>query len=86
MQSHADGSCSELEERFLGMRSDGGFGLVETCAAHVSQDGKAWPGELGVHDDAMIPGLTRLARGASTRVARSPACSSSTGACAQIRP
>ncbi len=61
MQSHADGSCSELEERFLGMRSDGGFGLVETCAAHVSQDGKAWPGELGVHDDAMMPGLTRLA-------------------------
>ena len=34
----------------LAMRADGGFGLVETCAAHVSQDGKAWPGELGVHD------------------------------------
>jgi 2,4-dienoyl-CoA reductase-like NADH-dependent reductase (Old Yellow Enzyme family) len=61
MQSHPDGTCSELEERFLGMRADGGFGLVETCAAHVAQDGKAWPGELGVHDDAMIPGLTRLA-------------------------
>jgi 2,4-dienoyl-CoA reductase-like NADH-dependent reductase (Old Yellow Enzyme family) len=61
MQSHADGTCSEIEERFLGLRSDGGFGLVETCAAHVSQDGKAWPGELGVHDDAMVPGLTRLA-------------------------
>jgi 2,4-dienoyl-CoA reductase-like NADH-dependent reductase (Old Yellow Enzyme family) len=61
MQSHADGTCSEHEERFLGMRADGGFGLVETCAAHVAQDGKAWPGELGVHDDATIPGLTRLA-------------------------
>jgi 2,4-dienoyl-CoA reductase-like NADH-dependent reductase (Old Yellow Enzyme family) len=61
MQSHADGSCSDDERRFLSMRSQGGFGLVETCAAHVAQDGKAWPGELGVHDDAMLPGLTRLA-------------------------
>jgi 2,4-dienoyl-CoA reductase-like NADH-dependent reductase (Old Yellow Enzyme family) len=61
MQSHPDGTCSEAEQRFLGMRSDGGFGLVETCAAHVSEDGKAWPGELGVHDDAMTAGLRRLA-------------------------
>ena len=60
-QSHPDGSLGEAEVRFLGMRSDGGFGLVETCAAHVSQDGKAWDGELGVHDDAMVDGLTRLA-------------------------
>ncbi len=62
MQSHPDGRCSEAEERFLGMRAEGGFGLVETCAAHVTQDGKGWPGELGVHDDAMLPGLTSLAR------------------------
>ena len=41
--------------------ADGGFGLVETCAAHVSQDGKTWEGELGVHDDAMLEGLSRLA-------------------------
>ena len=61
-QSHADGTLSDQELHFLAMRADGGFGLVETCAAYVSQDGKAWPGELGVHDDAMIPGLTRLAR------------------------
>jgi 2,4-dienoyl-CoA reductase-like NADH-dependent reductase (Old Yellow Enzyme family) len=60
MQSQPDGTCSDLERRFLGMRSDGGFGLVETCAAHVTQDGKAWPGEMGVHDDAMTPGLTTL--------------------------
>ena len=61
MQSHADGTLSDDELHFLAKRADGGFGLVETCAAHVSQDGKAWPGELGVHDDAMLPGLTRLA-------------------------
>ncbi|MBZ4421474.1 NADH:flavin oxidoreductase [Myxococcus sp. RHSTA-1-4] len=61
MQSHADGTLSDDELHFLSRRADGGFGLIETCAAHVSQDGKAWPGELGVHDDAMLPGLTRLA-------------------------
>jgi len=60
-QSHLDGTLGEAELRFLGMRADGGFGLIETCAAHVSQDGKAWEGELGVHDDAMLDGLTRLA-------------------------
>ncbi len=61
MQSHADGSLSDDELRFLSMRAEGGLGLVETCAAHVSQDGKAWAGELGLHDDAMLPGLARLA-------------------------
>ena len=61
MQSHADGTLSDDELHFLAKRADGGFGLVETCAAHVAQAGKAWPGELGVHDDAMVPGLTRLA-------------------------
>ncbi|NTX55051.1 NADH:flavin oxidoreductase [Myxococcus sp. CA039A] len=60
-QSHADGTLSDAELHFLSLRADGGFGLVETCAAHVEQDGKAWPGELGVHDDAMLPGLRRLA-------------------------
>ncbi|HZI15882.1 MAG TPA: NADH:flavin oxidoreductase [Myxococcus sp.] len=61
MQSHPDGTLSDDELRFLAMRAEGGFGLVETCATHVSQEGKAWPGELGVHDDSMVPGLTRLA-------------------------
>lgn len=61
MQSHADGTLSDDELHFLSRRAEGGFGLVETCAAHVQQDGKAWPGELGVHDDAMLPGLKRLA-------------------------
>lgn len=61
LQSHSDGSLSDEELHFLAMRADGGFGLVSTCAAYVSQDGKAWPGELGLHEDAMLPGLTRLA-------------------------
>ena len=61
MQSHSDGSVSDAEIHFLSMRARGGFGLVETCAAYVSKDGQGWPGEIGLHDDAMFPGLTRLA-------------------------
>lgn len=61
LQSHADGTLGEDELRWLLRRAHGGFGLLETCAAYVSTDGKSWPGELGVHSDDMLPGLTRLA-------------------------
>jgi 2,4-dienoyl-CoA reductase-like NADH-dependent reductase (Old Yellow Enzyme family) len=61
-QSHADGSLSDAEHDWLAMRSKGGFGVVETCAAHVALDGQGWEGELGVYDDALLPGLTRLAK------------------------
>ncbi|HPH70610.1 MAG TPA: hypothetical protein PLF40_32890, partial [Kofleriaceae bacterium] len=60
-QSHHDGTLGDDELAFLAARAEGGFGLIETCAAYVANDGKAWPGELGVHDNAMGPGLTRLA-------------------------
>src|SRR6185437_17094975 len=62
MQSHADGTLSDDELRWVAMRSAGGFGVVETCAAHVALDGQGWPGELGIFDDRLLPGLTRLAR------------------------
>jgi len=61
MQSHADGTLSEEELRWLRMRAEGGFGIVSTCAAHVAKDGQGWPGELGIHDDELLPGLERLA-------------------------
>lgn len=61
MQSHADGALSDSELRWLTRRADGGFGVIETCAAHVAADGQGWPGELGVHDDRLAPGLARLA-------------------------
>jgi 2,4-dienoyl-CoA reductase-like NADH-dependent reductase (Old Yellow Enzyme family) len=61
-QSHADGSLSEDELVWLRRRARGGFGVVTTCAAHVSVDGQGWPGELGVFDDRLLPGLTRLAQ------------------------
>ena len=60
-QSHADGTLSDDELEWLTARGRGGFGIVTTCAAHVSLDGQGWDGELGVFDDAQIPGLTRIA-------------------------
>ena len=60
-QSHADGTLSDDERRWLVARAEGGFGLVMTCATYVDRAGQAWPGQLGISDDAQLPGLSRLA-------------------------
>ena len=60
-QSHADGSLSDDEFNWLRMRAVGGFGHTMTCAAHVMKSGQGFPGQLGIFDDALLPGLTRLA-------------------------
>ncbi|MDJ0523170.1 MAG: NADH:flavin oxidoreductase [Planctomycetota bacterium] len=60
-QSHADGTLSADEQRWLVARARGGFGIVTTCAAHVTSDGQGWDGELGAHRDDLLPGLTQLA-------------------------
>jgi 2,4-dienoyl-CoA reductase-like NADH-dependent reductase (Old Yellow Enzyme family) len=65
-QSHADGTLSDAEYAWLVQRAEGGFGVVITCAAHVALDGQGWPGELGIFDDAQLPGLHRLATGIKT--------------------
>ncbi|UTM39803.1 NADH:flavin oxidoreductase (plasmid) [Rhodococcus pyridinivorans] len=70
-QSNADGSLHDDELRWLTMRAAGGFGLVMTCAAHVSQAGQAFPGQLAVWDDRFLPGLTRLASALAERGAAS---------------
>ena len=65
LQSHADGSLSDDEFRWLVMRAAGGFGMTMTCAAHVQAIGQGFPGQLGVFDDHHLAGLTRLARALS---------------------
>lgn len=60
-QSHADGTLSDQEHAFLLTRAEGGFGMVTTCATYVTQDGKAWPGELGLSEDNHVRGMSRLA-------------------------
>ncbi len=60
-QSHEDGSLSEEELEWLNRRAEGGFGLVATCASHVTRDSQCFEGELGIFDDRLLPGLRRLA-------------------------
>lgn len=62
LQSHADGTLSEMELTWLEARARGGFGLVMTAAAYVHRAGQAWPGQLGIAEDAHIAGLERFAR------------------------
>jgi len=61
LQSHADGTLSDDELHWLERRADGGFGVITSCASHVSADGQGWSGELGVFDDRHVPGLRVLA-------------------------
>lgn len=60
-QSHEDGVLSEVEQRWLTMRAEGGFGLTMTCAAHVQAVGQGFPGQLGVFGDEHLPRLAELA-------------------------
>jgi len=71
LQSLSDGQVGDDELAWLGLRADGGFGLVSTCAAYVALDGKAWEGQLGIDRDDQLPGLARLA----SRIRRSGAVS-----------
>lgn len=60
-QSNPDGTLSDDEFHWLVARARGGFGMTMTCAAHVSPEGQAFAGQLGIHSDDHLPGLTRLA-------------------------
>lgn len=60
-QSHEDGVISEDELHWLKVRAQGGFAHIVTCASHVSENGKGFPGQLGIFSDGHIEGLTRLA-------------------------
>lgn len=60
--SHEDGRLSDDERGFLVARAAGGFGVIETCATHVTQAGQGWRRELGIFSDDMIPGWRRLAQ------------------------
>lgn len=62
-QSNDDGSLSEDEYNWLIRRAKEGFGIIITCAAHVSLEGQGWKGELGIFDDTLLPGLSKLALG-----------------------
>jgi 2,4-dienoyl-CoA reductase-like NADH-dependent reductase (Old Yellow Enzyme family) len=60
-QSHDDGTLGDDEYRWLIRRAKEGFGIIFTCAAHVTKEGQGWPGELGIWHNDHISGLKRLA-------------------------
>ncbi|WP_104734405.1 NADH:flavin oxidoreductase [Hanstruepera ponticola] len=60
-QSHENGQLSDDEYHWLTMRAQGGFGLVMTCASHVQEVGKGFPGQLGIFSDDLINGHKKLA-------------------------
>lgn len=62
-QSHADGTLSDEEYRWLVARAEGGFGLTLSCATFVARAGQAWAGQLGISEDRHLPGMRRLAGG-----------------------
>lgn len=61
-QSHDDGSLSDVELAWLEARAAGGFGVIESCATHVTVDGQGWNGEWGIFDDAHTADWARAAR------------------------
>lgn len=52
---------SEEELAYYEKRSHG-VGTIITACAYVSPNGKGFEGQMGIHDDRMIPGLTKLAQ------------------------
>lgn len=62
-QSNEDGTLSDDEYHWLTMRAKGGFGLTMTCASHVQEIGKGFPGQLGIFSDNHIEGHRRLTAG-----------------------
>ena len=61
IQSHSDGRLSPEEFSWLLRRAKGNFGVISTCAAYVSEEGKAWDGQLGIANDTHDAGLRKLA-------------------------
>ncbi|MDP4207130.1 MAG: NADH-dependent flavin oxidoreductase, partial [Bacteroidota bacterium] len=55
-----DGTVSNAEISYYKRRSSG-VALVITACAYVIPQGKGFSGQIGVHDDAMIPSLMKIA-------------------------
>lgn len=56
------GRCSTRLIRRMEALARGEVGLIMTGFAYVMQNGQALTGQLGIHDDAMIPNLSKLTK------------------------
>src|SRR4051812_37854843 len=59
--SVTDGVVGDYHLVHLGRFALGGFGLVMVEATGVTADGRISPGDVGLWNDAQIPGLARIA-------------------------
>ena len=59
-QSHLDGSLSDEEFTWLERRARGGFRFISTCATYISDEGKAWEGQLGIANAAHEEAIARI--------------------------
>jgi 2,4-dienoyl-CoA reductase-like NADH-dependent reductase (Old Yellow Enzyme family) len=55
-----DGACTPRLVNLMGELAEGGVGLIITGHAYVTKRGQATPWQLGIYDDALIPGLRRM--------------------------
>ncbi|WP_439657563.1 hypothetical protein ACSHWB_34945 [Lentzea sp. HUAS TT2] len=60
-QSRPDGSASPFDQDWIRQVAQGGYALIQTGAASVEADGISYEGQLGVHSDVHLPGLTEMA-------------------------
>lgn len=60
-QSAPDGSATRFDVEWVERCAQGGYGLVQTCAATVQSTGRAFKGQLGIHSDTQLEGLKRMA-------------------------
>ncbi len=56
-----DGEVTDRHIRHYTTRARGGVGLIIIEHTYVSRDGRLSPGQLGLYDDRLVPGLKRLA-------------------------
>jgi 2,4-dienoyl-CoA reductase-like NADH-dependent reductase (Old Yellow Enzyme family) len=54
------GKVTDASINFHRKLSRGGVGIIVTGLTYVSEAGKSFPGQFGIHSDNMIPGLKRL--------------------------
>lgn len=60
-QAGPDGSVTDAIVEYHRVRAEAGCGLVTVEHSFVHPSGRHSSTQLGVHDDALVPGLTRLA-------------------------
>ena len=59
--ANADGSANERLIRWQEEVAEGEIGLIIPGNAFISNQGKSRPGQMGVHNDETVPGLSRMA-------------------------